>query len=134
MERLAQMYLMKLRYKNFVTDAGAAWRQVFVILLYPWMAKHRVFNEERMQQAWRSLIQRQNEDESDRAGAICGVGLAEEIQSSGLAGVRILEAVASPGDQAVGDVLEGIVKGFQPEPKYDEFVSTRGFCDCTEEV
>lgn len=56
-ERLAQMYLMKLRHARFVNNAGAAWRQLAVLALFPWLRKHRVLDVERLNQAKRSLLQ-----------------------------------------------------------------------------
>lgn len=42
MERLSSMYLMRLKYgENFGSDAGAAWRNLFVLSLMPWLLKHR---------------------------------------------------------------------------------------------
>lgn len=47
MERLAQMYLMKLKHPDsFGTPAGAAWRQLAVVALFPWMTQFRVLQSE----------------------------------------------------------------------------------------
>lgn len=46
-ERLGAMYLMRLRNKNFGSDAGACWRQLFVVSLMPWLLQRRVFYEQR---------------------------------------------------------------------------------------
>ena len=47
MERLAQMYLMKLKHPaTFGTRAGAAWRQLAVVALFPWMSQFRVLQTE----------------------------------------------------------------------------------------
>ena len=43
MERLLAMYMMKLKNNKFCSDAGACWRQLFVVTLMPWMRKLRVF-------------------------------------------------------------------------------------------
>lgn len=46
-ERLAQMYLMKLKHPHsFGTRAGAAWRQLAVVALFPWMSQFRVLPSE----------------------------------------------------------------------------------------
>jgi hypothetical protein len=47
MERLAQMYLMKLKHPDtFGTRAGAAWRQLAVVALFPWMTQYRVLEDQ----------------------------------------------------------------------------------------
>ena len=59
MERLAQMYVMKARHRNtFVTEAGAAWRQLILLAFMPWLAKYRVFGKERHEQALEALRKR----------------------------------------------------------------------------
>lgn len=50
-ERLGAMYLMRLRHKNFGSDAGGCWRQLFVLTLMPWMVKYRVSLEQRSVEA-----------------------------------------------------------------------------------
>jgi hypothetical protein len=55
-ERLAQMYLMRLRHEKFVSEAGAAWRQLAILSLFPWLSKHRVFDAEKVDQAKKSLV------------------------------------------------------------------------------
>jgi hypothetical protein len=41
-ERMAAMYLMRLKYgEHFCSDAGAAWRRLFIATLFPWMLKYR---------------------------------------------------------------------------------------------
>jgi hypothetical protein len=41
-ERLGAMYLMKVRYGNeFSTRAGATWRILFVVAMFPWLRKYR---------------------------------------------------------------------------------------------
>jgi hypothetical protein len=59
LERLAQIYLMKLRHKSFASPAGAAWRQLVVVALFPWTMKNRVFDEARRNEALASLENRQ---------------------------------------------------------------------------
>ena len=46
-ERLGAMYLMRLRYRNFGSDAGGCWRQLFVVALMPWLLKYRIYHEQR---------------------------------------------------------------------------------------
>ena len=50
-ERLAQVYLMVLRHKRFVTTAGAAWRQLAIVAYFPWVGNRRVFDEKQRQEA-----------------------------------------------------------------------------------
>ena len=64
LERLAQMYLMTLRFPKFAASpAAAAWRQLLVVAFFPWLAKHRVFNEERVAQAAAALVERRRREE-----------------------------------------------------------------------
>ena len=50
-ERLAQIYLMKLRHRSFGGRACAVWRQLVVISYFPWLAKYRAFDESKRYQA-----------------------------------------------------------------------------------
>lgn len=62
--RLTQMYLMKLRHKDFAgSRASAAWRQLCIVAFFPWLAKNRVFNEERVTQAAMALAERRAREE-----------------------------------------------------------------------
>lgn len=54
-ERLTQMCLMTLNFSSFGNRAGAAWRQVLVSAVMPWLRKHRVFREARILQAVQSV-------------------------------------------------------------------------------
>ena len=68
MERLAQMYVMKAQHRStFVTEAGAAWRQLILLAYMPWLSKYRVFGEERREQALEALRKRDKlkNEESD---------------------------------------------------------------------
>jgi hypothetical protein len=70
-ERLAQMYLIKLKRGNaFVSRAGATWRQVFVLVLMPWMCKYRVFYQERTIQAQAAYSRRKDELEEENKGVV----------------------------------------------------------------
>mmetsp|Transcript_2270 Transcript_2270/g.3370 ORF Transcript_2270/g.3370 Transcript_2270/m.3370 type:complete len:84 (-) Transcript_2270:557-808(-) len=42
-ERLGRIYLLKIRQgNNFASDAGNAWRLIFVLTLFPWLRQYRV--------------------------------------------------------------------------------------------
>ena len=58
LERLITMYMMKLKDNAFGNEAGACWRQLFVVALMPWMTKNRVFTEERLQEKMAAFAQR----------------------------------------------------------------------------
>jgi len=46
MERLAVMYLLKLRYGDeFGNSAGGLWRLIFVLALMPWLRRYRLADE-----------------------------------------------------------------------------------------
>ena len=47
-ERLLAMYMMKLKNDKFCSEAGACWRQLFVVSLMPWFMKYRVFSDRRL--------------------------------------------------------------------------------------
>ena len=49
LERLLAMYMMKLKSDKFCSDAGACWRQLFVVTLMPWFMKLRVFSDKRLE-------------------------------------------------------------------------------------
>jgi vacuolar-type H+-ATPase subunit H len=68
LERLAQMYLMITKNPKFGSDAGATWRQLFVLSFMPWMRKYRVFSQERISQAKDDLALRKLEAEEDEIG------------------------------------------------------------------
>ena len=56
-ERLGEMYLMRLRQGNsFGSDAGSCWRQLFVVALMPWLIKHRVYHEQRAANSMADLM------------------------------------------------------------------------------
>jgi hypothetical protein len=113
MERLAQMYLMKLRNPNFGSNAGAVWRQLFVMALMPWMKKHRIFSEERISQATEALSIRRMEEIEDakalhtRFGEDV-VGMAEAVGTAGAqtAAVTVTSiGHASTGAQKVANLV-----------------------------
>ena len=92
-ERLSQMYLMKLRHGDrFMTNAGVAWRQLLVVAIMPWLTKYRVFHDERRTDA---VIEAEEEEERReeekklyrgevRRGVLgVGMGVGEEVMDVG---------------------------------------------------
>lgn len=64
MERLAQMYLLKARFPHtFVSRAGTAWRHLILLAFMPWLARYRVFGEQRRGQALEALRKRDKRKE-----------------------------------------------------------------------
>jgi hypothetical protein len=56
-ERLGEMYLMRLRHgDSFGSEAGSCWRQLFVVALMPWLIKHRVYHEQRSANSMADLL------------------------------------------------------------------------------
>lgn len=99
LERLAQMYLMKIRHETFVSNAGAVWRQLFVLAVMPWMRKHRVFSEERLSQAIEALSKRRLEAEEEAKGLPTRleedvIGMQHAVGSAGADGVASVAAAA----------------------------------------
>lgn len=62
------MYLLTTKNRKFGSNAGAAWRQLFVLSFMPWMRKYRVFWQERISQAKDDLAFRKLEAEEDEIG------------------------------------------------------------------
>ena len=78
-ERLSQMYLMKLRHGDkFATDAGNAWRQLFLLSIMPWIQRYRVHSSERQQTALKEANEG-DEKEEDRPQ------VAQAVQEAGMA-------------------------------------------------
>lgn len=74
---------MKLKNTSFCTRAGAVWRQLAILAVFPWLAKYRVFGEERLSNALLSFQKSSEETKADtkdfaeqlqyRIGAVEGV-------------------------------------------------------------
>jgi hypothetical protein len=98
-ERLAQIYLMKLRHKSFASPAGAAWRQLVVVALFPWTMKNRVFDEARRQEALTSLESRKrmHEEETRRYGLEkMDIGAAGEVLGDAVTGLATAVTACKP--------------------------------------
>jgi hypothetical protein len=91
------MYLMKLHHHDrFVSHAGAAWRQLFVVSFFPWLARYRVFRDERYAEAMEDLGERQRQEHDAEQQTNVAVGKA---------GLRlVLETVDDVVDN-FGDVI-----------------------------
>jgi hypothetical protein len=117
LERIAQMYLMKLKHKrSFCSDAGAVWRQLFVQAIMPWARKHRVFNEERLSEAMKGLSKRRMETEEDNKGTLARMGedlddLKENAENIGTAAVTGIGDVGTTAALGVGDVGTAVATG-----------------------
>lgn len=76
-ERITQMYLMKLNFPSFGSNrAAAAWRQVLVAAIMPWFRKFRVFREERLLQSLQSLYLNKPEEDINLANVCDEVNLS----------------------------------------------------------
>ena len=64
---------MKLKSPSFCSRAGVAWRQLAVLSLCPWLAKYRLFDEERLATALQSYRQNKEEVKED------GKAMAEQF-------------------------------------------------------
>ncbi|CAB9507079.1 expressed unknown protein [Seminavis robusta] len=111
-ERLGTMYLMRLRYPNFGSNAGACWRQLFVITLMPWLMKNRVFYEQRAiesihdQKSELELEMDEDKQYLEIAGELLDVG-ADQALTFGKFGLGTVDI----GARAVGQVGMGAVEG-----------------------
>lgn len=96
LERLAQIYLMKISDKSFGSNAGAVWRQIFVLTVMPWMRKYRVFSEERQAQAFQALGTRllESEEDAKRLPTRLGEDVLHMQQAVGTAGANAVAGVA----------------------------------------
>ena len=147
-ERLTQMWLMRLKSTSFVDPAGAAWRQVFVQAFMPWLKKYRVFREARIYAALRALDYRQEELEvesknvasrflddlrDNTLGVVSGVAAAKDHVVTGTTTVlqtaqegagavtAAAQGVAATGGTVLGDVATAALS-MSPSKNADEAV------------
>lgn len=102
-ERLTQIYLMKIRYSRFGSRACCVWRHIIVLTLMPWLTKYRVFREDRLSQAMNIHAVLNDETEKDAKGL--GTDMKETMQTN----------INTVGDAAVGfttDVKDTGTKAF----------------------
>jgi hypothetical protein len=138
-QRLAQLYLLKLRHKSFASPAGAAWRQLVVVALFPWAMKYRVFDEARLQEALTALEDRhrmhENETRRYRLENVAGGAVTETAG-------EVLGGVGAATENA-GEVLGGAVTGlatavtaftptWEPQETSEDFVATGAYSSETE--
>jgi hypothetical protein len=109
-ERLSQIYLMRFRHKKrFVSRAGAVWRQVFVLTLMPWMRKHRVSSEVKLQQSVEALVINRliAKEEAKGIGERFGEDVKHATEGVGAAGTEAAEGLVTTAGTAI-HVVEDI--------------------------
>lgn len=102
-ERLTQMYLMKLNFPSFGSNRGAAaWRQVLVAAIMPWFRKLRVFREERLIQSLQSVYVhlKEIEEDSKRLPERFGDDMKAVKDNAGSAGVAAVGGIKAVKDNA----------------------------------
>lgn len=105
-ERLGAMYLMRLRHKNFGSDAGGCWRQLFVLTLMPWMVKHRVSHEQRSVEA---VNDQQAETEQKRAEEETFVDDAMVLGDNAVEGAQFVTDVGTGAVLGAVDVTKDVM-------------------------
>jgi hypothetical protein len=122
-ERLSQMYLMRFRHKKqFVSRAGAVWRQIFVQTLMPWMRKLRVVSVVRLQQAVEALVINRlvAEEEAKGIGKRLGEDIKHATEGVGAAGTGVAEGLVSSAETAihvVEDIAGNVADTFEATTK-----------------
>jgi hypothetical protein len=117
LERLAQMYLMKLKHNtSFCSDAGAVWRQLFVQAIMPWARKYRVFNEQRLSETMKALSKRRMEIEEDNKGTLARLGedlddLKENAKKRGTAAATEIGGLGTTAALGLGDLGTAVATG-----------------------
>lgn len=96
---------MKLEHgSSFCSDAGAVWRQLFVLALMPWMRKNRVLNEARLSASMKALSKRRMEAEDADQGVMGRFG---EDMNDAMENVKQKGAAAVSGAAVVGTAAAG---------------------------
>ena len=94
-ERLGGMYMMRLRHgKKFGSAAGAAWRQLLLVALCPWLIKYRVQYEQRVIESHQDIAAEKIIEEEENRTA-----------------VENLKETANDYHAKVGDTLENVGEG-----------------------
>jgi hypothetical protein len=116
-ERLGEMYLMRLRQGNsFGSDACSCWRQLFVVALMPWLIKRRVYYGQRTVNSMADLLGeaklKLDEDRSRFKEVVqdavdTGAGVVEVVQDAVNTGAGVGEVVQDAVDDA-GAVVIGV--------------------------
>jgi hypothetical protein len=133
LERLAQIYLIKLRHKSFASPAGAAWRQLAVVSVFPWTMKYRVFDEARLQEALSSLENRDrmHENETRRYGLekmAIGAETTGEVLGTAVSGLATAVTAFKPNwepQETLEDVMVGDVVATGEYARQSEIILTR---------
>ena len=125
-ERLAQMYLMRLRHEDsFVSEAGSAWQQLMVLAIFPWLEKQRIFTDERKHEADQEAAEMEEKqgleaeqfhgfkDMNNGALNIAGKG-ANEIMEIGNEFVGVGMDVVDEVDRTGKDIMTFV----RPSPKH----------------
>ena len=71
------IYVLKLKENSFCSDAGACWRQLFVVSFLPWLMKYRVFSDRRLADAMEAYNERRFELEEEKRPK----GLMDEVKT-----------------------------------------------------
>jgi hypothetical protein len=114
---------MRLRHKDFGNDANSCWRQIFVMILMPWLMKHHVNYEQRCRDSLKDQhVEREVEFEEQKdVGAVItddifktvsdvGTGLygmgEEGVQLAGVVAHAAVIDAPREGLQTVGNAVQ----------------------------
>ena len=97
---------MKLRYKDFGSDAGSCWRQIFVVTLMPWLVKYHVSFEKRCIDALKDVeseAEVEYEEKKDFGEGV--VDLGGDVKDAGYGMV----GAGAEGVQLVGEIGKALM-------------------------